>query len=364
MRIIQVQTQAEAAGAQRVSDMVGEGLRSAGHQVRTVYMYRKTDVYDGDPNADFILLEPPRGVIDLLRAVWGLLRYLRREKPDAVLSYQYYGVAFGTLGARLAGARHIIASQSGEPQKRGLLGLMSLADHVYGALGFYHFSVVNSSWTEKQFQRYLPAYRRRLRRIDHGVTSPPQQVERASSRQHFGIPADVFLAVSAGRITRDKNQRALVQAMALVPDLHVALAGVGPEAAALMDLATEFGAADRLHMVGEVPPAQIHQFLTAADVFVFPTRFETFGLAGAEAAILGLPVIATDLPVLREVLQDTSGVPAALFVQTDDGGGIAAAIQAIRASPELGDDLSEAGRRLAVRYAPATMCNGYAALLV
>ena len=61
MKIVQVQTQAEAAGAQRVSDMVGEGLRARGHQVRTVFMYRKTDVYDRDPNADFVLCRRPRG---------------------------------------------------------------------------------------------------------------------------------------------------------------------------------------------------------------------------------------------------------------------------------------------------------------
>ncbi|TIT61229.1 MAG: glycosyltransferase family 1 protein, partial [Mesorhizobium sp.] len=54
MKIIQVQTQAEAAGAQRISDMVGEGLRVRGHDVRTVFMYRKTDAFDGDPYADFI----------------------------------------------------------------------------------------------------------------------------------------------------------------------------------------------------------------------------------------------------------------------------------------------------------------------
>ncbi len=60
MRVVQVQTQAEAAGAQRVSDMVGEGLRARGHEARTVFMYRKTDAYDRDPHADFVLSAPPR----------------------------------------------------------------------------------------------------------------------------------------------------------------------------------------------------------------------------------------------------------------------------------------------------------------
>ncbi|HEY8578062.1 MAG TPA: glycosyltransferase family 4 protein [Devosia sp.] len=363
MKIIQVQTQAEAAGAQRVSDMVGAGLRAKGHEVRTVFMYRKTDVYDGDPYAHFILGQPPEGMADLFRSVAGLLRYIRRERPDAVIAYQYHGVAFGTLGARLAGARHIIANQSGEPQKQGLLGLMSRIDHLYGALGLYHHSVVNSSWTEKQFGNHVPSYRRRLRRIDHGVTPPAARLDQAATRRRFGLPDDVFLAISTGRITRDKNQRALVAALALVPDLHVALAGIGPDAQPLKDLASELGAANRLHMVGEVPPAEIHHFLAAGDVFVFPTRFETFGLAGAEAAILGMPVIASDIPVLREVLTAPDGTPAAVFVQTENGRDIAAAIETLRSNPEGAQELSAAGKQLAVRYAPATMCDGYAALL-
>ena len=86
MKIVQVQTQAEAAGAQRISDMVGEGLRARGHAVRTVFMYRKTDAYDRDPNADFILTERPRGLPGQIRAAIGLTQYLREARPDAVIT--------------------------------------------------------------------------------------------------------------------------------------------------------------------------------------------------------------------------------------------------------------------------------------
>ncbi|TIU85913.1 MAG: glycosyltransferase family 1 protein, partial [Mesorhizobium sp.] len=116
MKIVQVQTQAEAAGAQRISDMVGEGLRARGHEVRTVFMYRKTEAYDRDPNVDFVLTDRPRGLPGQIRATVGLARYLRAAGPDAVITYQHYGNIFGTIGARLAGVRHIVANQSGAPQ--------------------------------------------------------------------------------------------------------------------------------------------------------------------------------------------------------------------------------------------------------
>ena len=363
MKIVQVQTQAEAAGAQRVSDMVGEGLRARGHQVRTVFMYRKTDVYDGDPHADFVLRRRPRGLLDQARAVAGLIAHVRRERPDAVISYQHYGNIFGTLAARLAGVERIVANQSGAPQRRGLMGLLSLVDRIMGTLGAYELNIVNSAWTEARFAGYPAAYRRRLRRIDHGVGAPSRAYDRAAARAAFGLPAEAPVAVSTGRQTRDKNQIALVAALCRLPELHVALAGVGPEQARLAAFAREHGVADRLHLVGELPPARVHEFLATGDVYVFTSLNETFGLAVAEAAIAGLPVVANGLDVLREVLSTAQGEPAAYFADTSDAAGIGAALEALLGQPALAVRLSAAGRRLAEKYSPAAMCAAYERLL-
>lgn len=364
MKVLQVQTQAEAAGAQRVSDMVGEGLRARGHQVRTVFMYRKTDVYDGDPHADFILRRRPRGPADRMRAVAGLIAHVHRERPDAVISYQHYGNIFGTLAARLGGVRTVVANQSGAPHRRGLMGLLSTVDKVMGTFGAYQVNIVNSGWTEAQFADYPAAYRRRLRRIDHGVGAPAHDYDRRAARAAFGLPAEAPIAVSTGRQTRDKNQIALVAALCRLPGLHVALAGVGPEQAAMADFAKQHGVAGRLHLVGELPPQRVHEFLAAGDVFVFPSVNETFGLAVAEAAIAGLPVVSSGLDVLREVLSTEEGEPAAYFAETADAAGIAAALEALLDEPALAARLSDAGRRLAQKYSPAAMCAAYERLLV
>ena len=277
MKIIQVQTQAEAAGAQRISDMVGEGLRARGHDVRTVFMYRKTDAFDGDPYADFILAERPGRLPGQVRAAIGLAAYLRAARPDAVISYQHYGNIFGTIGARLAGVRHIVANQSGAPQTKGVMGLLSQIDKLMGMSGLYQANVVNSAWTEAQFDHYPRSYRRRIRRIDHGVPAPQGDFDKVAARAAFGLPRDAWLAVSSGRLTQMKNQIALVGALAHLPDIHVALAGVGPERDALVDFAGSRGIADRLHVVGEVPTARIFEFLAAGDAYAFPSTTETFG---------------------------------------------------------------------------------------
>jgi len=363
MKIIQVQTQAEAAGAQRVSDMVGTGLRKRGHEVRTVFMYRKTGAYDGDPFADFVLKEPPCGLAGQIRASAGLMAYLCRARPDAVISYQHYGNIFGTIGGRLAGARHIIANQNGAPQKHGLMGLVTKLDKLMGILGLYQANVVNSAWTEAQFADYPSVYRRRIRRIDHGVEVPARHYDKAAARAAFGLPRDAWLVLSSGRLTRSKNHIALIGALSKLPDLHVALAGVGPEREPLAAFAEEHGVSGRLHFAGEVPPARIYEFLAAGDAYVFPSVDETFGLAVVEAAIAGLPVVANGLPVLREVLSTEAGEPAALFAEDANVADITLALADLMQKPDLALRLADLGRGLAVRYSPSAMCGGYERLL-
>ncbi|MDR3473087.1 MAG: glycosyltransferase family 4 protein [Devosia sp.] len=363
MKIVQVQTQAEAAGAQRISDMLGECLRSRGHDVRTVFMYRKTDVYDQDPFADFVLAQRPRGLAGQIQASLGLFAYLRAARPDAVISFQHFGNIFGTIGGRLAGARHLVANQSGAPQQRGVLGLTSWIDKQMGRLGLFDVSIVNSAWTEAQFAGYPPAYQRRIRRIDHGVPSAAKSYDKLAARAAFGLPPDAFLIVTTGRQTRQKNQIVLVNALSGIPQAHLALAGVGPERESLVAAARRGGVLDRIHFVGEISPARVPEFLAAGDVFAFPSNFETFGLSVVEAAIAGLPVVASDIAVLQEVLTDDDREPSALFARPEDADGFAAAITTIMEQPQLAEKLSQAGRRLAERYSPTKMCLAYEALL-
>jgi glycosyltransferase involved in cell wall biosynthesis len=357
VKIVQVQTQAELAGAQRVSDMVGEGLRRQGHDVRTVFMYRKTDAYDRDPHADFILDHKPSGPIELLKAAGGLIKYMRRARPDAVISYQHYGNIAGTIAGRLAGAKHLIANQSGAPGRHGGWPA-TLADTLMGVAGLYDYSVVNSGWLAAQFETYPANYRKRLRRIDHGVEPVGKLADKRAARRSFDLPDNAYLLISSGRLTEDKNQAAIVAALPTLPDVHLALAGAGPQREALSVLAAKRGVADRLHFVGEVPRARMSDFLAAGDLYVFASRTETFGLAVAEAAIAGLPIVANGLDVLREVLGS-----AALYVDVDQGGELAAAVARIKGDALLQAELVDAGRALATRYSPAAMTQSYAALL-
>src|SRR5262249_50877876 len=133
------------------------------------------------------------------------------------------------------------------------------------------------------------------------------------------------ILLNVGRLSEQKNQDVLIAALPRLPAARLVIAGDGPKRAAFAVLAARLNVADRLHMLGDVTRQDVADLLGAADLFVFPSTWETFGLAAVEALMAGVPIIASDLPVLREVLSADGGA-AATFVAPFDTDGWATAI--------------------------------------
>src|SRR5262249_37734957 len=111
-RIVLVQTQAEGAGAQEISRILGLGLDAHGYDVHHVFFYRKTAAFDAQPNPFFCAQERPRGMTGLARLFITLVRRLAPLRPSAVVCFQLYGCIIGALAARAAGIRAIVANRS------------------------------------------------------------------------------------------------------------------------------------------------------------------------------------------------------------------------------------------------------------
>jgi glycosyltransferase involved in cell wall biosynthesis len=104
-------------------------------------------------------------------------------------------------------------------------------------------------------------------------------------------------------------------------------------------------ARDRVRLTGFIPEAELGSWLSAADLFVFPSRYEGFGLPPLEAMACGTPVVSSTSSSLPEVLGDD-----ALLADPDDIGAIAAAIERILTDPALSADLSKRGVEWAARF--------------
>jgi glycosyltransferase involved in cell wall biosynthesis len=354
------------AGAQEISRLLGDGLsvcESRGEpefEVHHLFFYRKTAAFDRWKNVHFCLEESPRGPLSFMRFLWRLTLMIRRIRPDVLLTFQHYGNIFGALAGRLAGvpviiANHVSAPATISPPTRSI-------DRVLGLLGAYDVITVNSNETWRNYSSYPERYRKRLVHVPHGFEDKSVEIGRQEARAEFGLPAGVCLMGSVARLHPLKQLDAAIAVLALRPSLHLAIAGQGPDEPRLREIAAELGVDARLHLVGDMPPQKVGRFLAGLNVFVFPSTAETFGLAAVEAAQAGIPVVANDLPVLREVL-DVDGEPCALFVDAADTEDFAAKIDIVFRDHARAARMIALGRRLAGRYSVPNMVDAYRGLI-
>ena len=360
LRVMMVQTQAENAGAQEISRLVGAGLEARGHRVDHLFFYSRTGGASDLGNVDVCVEGRPRDPIALARFVLAARAKIAAAKPDVVLTFQHYGNVLGAPIAHLAGVHRVIANQVSASDV--VAPALRLADRLFGQAGLYDRITVNSDDTRRLYENHPASYRDRIVSIPHGFEVKRGGISKTQARTRFGLPEGVDLLGCAARLHPTKRLDLAIRLLPLMPTRHLALAGQGPDRERLEALAAELGVTSRVHFVGELQPMAIGEFLAALDVFVFPTVAETFGLAAVEAASAGLPVVATDLPVLREVLE-VDGRPAAILVDTADVAAFAAAVDGVFADAELAENLRAAGAGLTRRFSLDAMVEAYARLI-
>lgn len=103
--------------------------------------------------------------------------------------------------------------------------------------------------------------------------------------------------------------------------------------------------AERMTWVGPVSDEELAKEYSRARVFVWPSLHEGFGIPPLEAQALGTPVIASDIPINREILGDS-----ARYFAPHNAGALADQLQAVTDGDELHTELAEAGRRNAARF--------------
>jgi glycosyltransferase involved in cell wall biosynthesis len=150
-------------------------------------------------------------------------------------------------------------------------------------------------------------------------------------RGALGIPADAPVILYVGRIAAGKGIEHLQAALAQLPDAHLVLVGPDDRHGVVV-----LGG-DRVHVLGpsEGPPLALYR---TADVFALPSEGESFGMAAAEAAAAGTPVVVTD----RCGVADFFAEGEALVV-SDERAAIVDAIRRVLSDPALRERLGEGG---------------------
>jgi glycosyltransferase involved in cell wall biosynthesis len=353
-----IQTQAEGAGAQEISRILAKGFTAAGYDVHTIFLFRRTAAFDRQPNTWFCAAQRPRGPVEAVRMLANLYSHLRTIAPDVVLCFQHYGNIIGSIVARLAGLRRIYANRTSSDLPRWIRAI----DRLLVQSGIVKQMVVNSASVEREYDGSPAWYRSRIVRIDHGFEPRCSELTRAAARASFGLDPDAALLGCVARLHPGKNLAAAMKLLPGNPRWHLALAGQGDQQGELEDLASALGVRDRVTFAGELSPARIGDFLRTLDIFVFPSLAETFGLAPVEAAQAGVPVVANDLEVLREVLS-VDDEACARFVDVNDTPAFERIVADLLANQAARDALTTRACLLATRYSLGKMAAGYLELI-
>ncbi len=118
------------------------------------------------------------------------------------------------------------------------------------------------------------------------------------------------------RLTGWKGVDALIEAIGTLPDAGLVVVGEGPERPELEALVRRLKLDDRVHFAGQIEQERVGAFLAACDLFVLNSRYEGLPHVVLEAMAAGLPVVATDVGGIGEVVQ--SGVNGKL-IQSVEG---------------------------------------------
>jgi glycosyltransferase involved in cell wall biosynthesis len=191
-----------------------------------------------------------------------------------------------------------------------------------------------------------------------------QAAARRAVRNELDIEPHEPIIGGVGRLDPQKGYAHLIAAfgriVAELPDAHLVIAGDGPERARLESLAAGLPQPGRVHLLGRRD--DVPELLAAYDVFAMPSLYEGFGLTLAEAMAASVPVVASDVDSLPEVLgADEPGGPHGRLVPPADPDALATALIDALRTPRP-EQTAAARKRVTENYDVAVMIHRYAEL--
>lgn len=271
----------------------------------------------------------------IARAVLPLVRRLHAEQPFDLVDAQFFfpdGPAAAII-ARALGLPLTIKSRGADihywgQRPRALRQMLDAAHQASGLLA------VSEALRDDMIAMGMPGDRIAVHYtgLDREQFRP---IERKAARAlvsampNLGIWPEGPLIVTPGALIPRKGQRLVIQALAKLPGVRLALAGAGEDEAALKSLARQLGVAERVQFLGLVGHDVLPQVLCAADVLVLPSASEGLANVWVEGLACGTPIVIPDIGGAREIVQDESA--GRLCLRDPDS--IAAAVAEILAAP-------------------------------
>ncbi|MBV9851670.1 MAG: glycosyltransferase family 4 protein [Armatimonadetes bacterium] len=196
-----------------------------------------------------------------------------------------------------------------------------------------------------------------------GIPAPPPGLPSPDDvRRQWGIPPGGRVLLYVGRLAPEKNLEAMLKAFGLIrqacPDAWLILAGSGLGDAATRQAAQRLGVWERAVFTGFLQRAQLDPLYAAADVFLFPSKTETQGLAVGEAMACGTPCVVINAGGAPESVRD--GVDG--FLVDDDPAQMARQAIRLLEDPTLRQQMSQRALLHAAEMTPQKVAGRVIAL--
>lgn len=230
-----------------------------------------------------------------LAPLWKLIKILKKEKPDIVHTQLFLGDFFGRLAAKLTGVKVVVGGERNLNKSEGQL--KRFLKRATAFLVTRHVAITEA--VKDYVVKHEGAKAKKIIVIPTGVDLDLIQ-PRGKPR---GWPRGKIIIGAMGRLMEQKGHRTLIEAMALLQgsDIECRIAGEGELREELEIIISDLGVNSKVKLVGwQEDPIR---FLHACDIFVMPSNWEGLGTAVLEAGATGLPVIASRVDGLAEVIK-------------------------------------------------------------
>ncbi len=327
MHVVALNLQRDWRGGEHQVFLLARELRDLG--VRQTVIARR-----GSPLAEKVR-SLSVDVVEVANQIGAFARLPRRSGDDTLIYHAHTGntvpIAVAAAGRR---RRCVITRHLDRPVTPWLY---RRADRVVAVSASVH-DMLSEVGVDPSRRRTIPTAIDVQRALDAEAV--------AGLRARHLIPAESTVGLTIAAMTSEKDPFAVVRALRHLPSDYVhVLVGDGPLRPEVERLAVDLGVTDRLLLPGFDPDPDA--WFGLADVFVFPSRSEALGMVALDAFLFGVPVVASDIPGTRGLLDHDQ---SCVRFPAGDAEGLAAAILQVRADRTLAERLVEEGRRRVVDY--------------
>ena len=281
-------------GAERLVMQLSERLPEHGFEAHIFVNVRggALEYLLQEKNIPYTLIER-RGFFGRLAGICKLKRCLQDLAPDIVHTHLLAADIWGRISTRLAKCSLTVTTLHNVKMEYGRLGVWAM--RLTKSLSARYIAI--SDDVADFLQNALKVAPEKITTIQNGVEV--SKIKRRINRPFYDVPKLLFV----GRLEPQKNPDILLQALANVRgSWELAIYGQGSMEHELKHMADSLGILPRIYWKGIIK--DMHAVYAKHDIFIMPSAWEGFGLVAVEAAVAGIPMILSDIPVMRELFAD------------------------------------------------------------